>query len=250
MGSPAASGSRNQPVFWAETTARRVRAYFGGELIVDSRQALLVYEKVPVPAYWFPFADVRQEFLAAGDTNSAGTNYWDLTVNGRTESKAARSVSQADGERQVLNGYISFYWSKIDSWFEEDDEVFVHSRDLYSRVDVLHSSRHIRIEVRGVTVADTHRPCLLFETHLPTRYYIPKQDCRMDLLVPSDLHTSCPYKGTASYWSVRSRDELVQDVVWSYPRPIPECSKIENLLSFYNEKVDIYVDGEKETLPH
>jgi len=245
----APSGSRIQPAFWAETTARRVRGYAGGQLIVDSNNAHIVYEKVPFPAYWFPLADVRQEFLHEGETNSAGTTYWDLTIGDRTEVKAARSVAGANDDRQVLNGYICFYWNKLDSWFEEDEEVFVHARDPYTRIDVLRSSRHIRVEVNGTTIADSKRPSLLFETRLPTRYYIPKLDCRMDLLVPSETHTSCPYKGTASYWSVQTSSGLVADVVWSYPRPISDCAKIENLLSFYNEKVDIFIDGEKEERP-
>jgi len=238
-----------QAVFWAETTARRVRGYAGGRLIVDSNSALVVYEKTPYPSYWFPLADVRQEFLHADQTNSAGTTYWDLTVGDRTETRAARSVSGAEDERQVLNGYICFYWNKLDSWFEEDDEVFVHARDPYTRIDVLRSSRHIRVEVNGTTIADTTRPSLLFETRLPVRYYVPKLDCRMDLLIPSEKHTSCPYKGVASYWSVQAGEGLVPDVVWSYPRPISDCAKIENLLSFYNEKVDIYIDGKKEQHP-
>jgi uncharacterized protein (DUF427 family) len=245
----ARPGSRIQTTFWAEATPRRVRGYAGGHLIVDSKNTLVVYEKVPYPAYWFPLSDVRQEFLTAGETNSAGTTYWDLSVGGRTETRAARSVSGAEDERQVLNGYICFYWNKLDSWFEEDDEVFVHARDPYTRIDVLKSSRHIRVEVNGTTVADTTRPSLLFETRLPVRYYIPKVDCRMDLLIPSEKHTSCPYKGEASYWAVQTDQGLVPDVVWSYPRPISDCAKIENLLSFYNEKVDIYIDGDKEELP-
>ncbi len=245
----APPGSRMQAAFWAEATARRVRGYAAGQLIVDSRNALVVYEKVPFPAYWFPLADVRQEFLQAGETNSAGTTYWNLAVGDNIEAKAARLVSGVTDERQVLNGYICFYWNKLDSWFEEDDEVFVHARDPYTRIDVLRSSRHVRVDVNGTTIADSTRPSLLFETRLPVRYYIPKLDCRMDLLVPSETHTSCPYKGIASYWSVQTKEGLVPDIVWGYPRPISDCAKIENLLSFYNEKVDIYVDGEKEERP-
>ena len=124
----APSGSRIQVGFWAEATARRVRGYSGGQLVVDSNNALVVYEKTPYPAYWFPLSDVRREFLQEGETNSAGTTYWDLTVDGRTETKAARSVAEASDERQALNGYICFYWNKLSAWFEEDDEIFVHAR--------------------------------------------------------------------------------------------------------------------------
>jgi uncharacterized protein (DUF427 family) len=98
-------------------------------------------------------------------------------------------------------------------------------------------------------MGETRRPMLLFETGLPTRYYIPKLDVRMDLLEPSDSVTRCPYKGVARHWSARVGDKLVKDIVWSYPAPIPECPKIENLLSFYNERVDLYVDGVLQDRP-
>jgi uncharacterized protein (DUF427 family) len=137
----------------------------------------------------------------------------------------------------------------MDAWFEEDEEVFVHPRDPYTRVDTVHSSRQVRVEIDGVTLGETHRPILLFETGLPTRYYIPKQDVRMDLLEPTESVTRCPYKGVARHWSAQVRDKLIKDIVWSYPAPIPECPKIENLLSFYNEHVDLYVDGVLQERP-
>ena len=90
---------------------------------------------------------------------------------------------------------------------------------------------------------------LLFETGLRTRYYIPKIDVRMDLLEQTATVTQCPYKGNAAYWSARIGDQVFTDIVWSYPFPIPESTKIQNLLSFYNEKTEIYVDGELEQAP-
>ena len=105
------------------------------------------------------------------------------------------------------------------------------------------------MEIDGVTLGETRRPILLFETGLPTRYYIPKLDVRMDLLEPSEYVTRCPYKGVARHWSARVGDKLVKDIVWSYPAPIPECPKIENLLSFYNEHVDLYVEGVLQDRP-
>ena len=125
----------------------------------------------------------------------------------------------------------------------------VHPRDPYHRVDVLNSSRHVKVVIDGTVVAETRRPRLLFETSLPTRYYVPKADVRLDLLEPTDTVTQCPYKGRASYWSVRVGNEVRKDLVWGYPFPIPECSKIENLMCFYNEHVDIYVDGELQERP-
>ena len=146
----------------------------------------------------------------------------------------------------ALNDHVAFEWDAIDHWFEEDDEVFVHPRSPYHRVDVLNSSRHVRVELDGVTVAETRRPRLLFETGLPTRYYIPPDDVRMDLLRPSEKHTQCPYKGTASYLS----SETEEDIAWFYPEPTPEQPRIAGLIAFFNERVDIEVDGEREERPH
>jgi uncharacterized protein (DUF427 family) len=133
----------------------------------------------------------------------------------------------------------------MDAWYEEDEEVFVHARDPHKRVDVLESSRHVVVRVGGEVVAETKRPRLLFETGLPTRYYVPREDVRMELLHPSDRQTQCPYKGTASYLSTESEP----DVAWFYPEPIPEQPRIKDLIAFFNERVDIEVDGEPVERP-
>ncbi|MFP6870456.1 MAG: DUF427 domain-containing protein [Nitrospinota bacterium] len=133
----------------------------------------------------------------------------------------------------------------MDSWHEEEDEIFVHARDPYKRVDALGSSRHIRVLLGGETIAESRSPHLLFETGLPARYYLPEEDVRMDLLVRSERTSGCPYKGKAIYWSAKVNGETFEDVVWSYPDPLPECSKIKGLLAFYPDRVeDIFVDGE------
>jgi uncharacterized protein (DUF427 family) len=151
-------------------------------------------------------------------------------------------LAQASG----LKDHFAFDWNKMDSWSEEDEEIFVHPRDPYKRVDVLQSSRHVCVVVSGQTVADTCRPRLLFETNHPVRYYIPQEDLRMGLLVPSATKSRCPYKGPASYWSVRIGDHVFEDLVWGYMDPIPECPKIKGLLCFFHERgPEIYVDGEK-----
>jgi uncharacterized protein (DUF427 family) len=231
-----------------ERTPRRVRTYFGGRLIADSQHVLLVYETKRPPAYWFPVADVRMEYLEQVH-QSADTIRWRLVVKDRTAQNAARAYIKSAGDRAALESHLTFYWDVMDAWFEEDEQVFVHPRDPYTRVDTVHSSRHVRVEIEGVTLCETCRPILLFETGLPTRYYIPKVEARMDLLEPTDSVTLCPYKGVARYWSARVGDKLVKDIVWSYPAPIPECPKIENLLSFYNEHVDLYVDGMLQDRP-
>jgi uncharacterized protein (DUF427 family) len=228
-----------------ELSPRRVRTYFGGQVIADSQRVVLVYETKRPPAYWFPIEDVRMEFFEEKSQSNAATDIirWRVVVKDRNADNAARAYVKPASERAALEGHITFIWNEMDAWFEEDEEVFVHPRDPYTRVDTVHSSRHVRVEIDGQVLAETRRPVLLFETGLPTRYYIPKQDVRMNLLEHTASTSRCPYKGVATYWSARLGDRTVKDIVWSYPAPIPEIPKIENLLSFYNEHVDIYVDG-------
>jgi uncharacterized protein (DUF427 family) len=132
---------------------------------------------------------------------------------------------------------------------EEDQPVYVHPRDPYKRVDILASSRHVRIELDGVTVAESRQPRILFETSLPPRWYLPLTDFRLDLLRPSDRTTQCPYKGTATYWSVDTGVRVHPDVVWTYRSPLAESQKIAGLAAFYNERVDMYVEGVRQERP-
>ncbi|MGQ0602790.1 MAG: DUF427 domain-containing protein, partial [Anaerolineales bacterium] len=219
----------------------------------DSKRVMLLRASGRLPVYYFPKQDVRADLLTASKhttTDSLGTaSFSNVKANGHTAENAAWTYTKLAKGAPRLKGYVAFEWKKMDAWFEEDEQVYVHARDPYKRIDVCHSSRHIRVVVGGETVADTRRPCLLFETSLPTRYYIPKADVRMELLEPSDAHTRCPYKGAASYYSVKVGDKMFKDLVWYYPVPIPECPKIENLLCFFNEKVDIYIDGELQPRP-
>jgi uncharacterized protein (DUF427 family) len=244
---PAGDAIRVEPI------QRRVRVMFGGLTIADSRRVVLVLEKRRLAVYYFPVSDVRLDLFAATDFKSrhdgkGEATFYSIKVGDRVAEKAAWRYLQP--ERSDLKDYVAFYWDKMDAWFEEDDEVFVHPRDPYHRVDVLNSSRHVKVVVGGEVVAETTRPRLLFETGLPTRYYIPKLDVRQDLLTATNTSTRCPYKGKASYWTVNVGGKEFTDIVWGYPAPIPECPKIENLLCFYDEKVDaVYVDGELQPKP-
>jgi uncharacterized protein (DUF427 family) len=233
---------------------KRVRAFFADTAIADSSRVLLLLEGKHLPVYYFPMDDVRMDLLTPTKKHThcprkGDASYWTIEVGDRRSENAAWSYLDPIAKASEIKGYVAFYWNKLDSWFEEDDEVFVHPRDPNTRVDVLNSSRHVRVDVEGETIADTRRPRLLFETGLPTRYYIPKDDIRMGLMEPTETKTRCPYKGEASYWSVESGGKVLEDLAWSYPQPIPECPKIENLVSFFNEKVDIYVDGELKPRP-
>ena len=232
-----------------EPSARWVRVKFGGEFVADTRKALLVWDNHYIPAYFFPPEDVRREFLAPSGRSQGERTTYHVTVNGRTAENAAWSYTDPSLEHVALKDFVAFRWNKMDAWLEEEEELFVHPRDPHKRVDAIPSSRHVRVEIDGVTVADTQRPLLLFETDLPPRYYLPPEDVRLELLEPTNTRTRCPYKGVASYWSAGINGQNYQDIVWSYPDPIPECPKIAGLLAFFNEKVDLVVDGELQERP-
>ena len=235
-------------VLYFEDSPRRVRAVFGGVTVADSRRAKLLHETGQTPVYYFPEADVRRDLLRpsnrADRTPHRGVeSRWSVTAEDRTADAAAWSYTDPPDSAAFLAGYYAFEWDRMDAWYEEDEQVFVHPRDPYHRVDVRKSSRHVRVAIDGELVAETRQPVLLFETGLPTRYYFPRQDVRSDLLEDSDRHTGCPYKGQASYYSVRTPRRLVRDVVWYYPEPLGEALGIRDRLAFFNERVELDVDS-------
>ncbi|MFD2418832.1 DUF427 domain-containing protein [Amycolatopsis pigmentata] len=234
-----------------ERSVKRVRVVFGGEVVADSVRPLLVWEVPYYPAYYLPREDVRDVLEPTGNTKrspSRGEGRLSTVRVGKHEAVEA-ATEYPDSPIEELRGHVRFDFAAMDAWFEEDEEIFVHPRNPYTRVDILSSSRHIRIEIDGVTVAESTQPRLLFETGLPTRYYLPKTDVRLDLLEPSDTVSRCPYKGEAEYWSVRLGDALHQDVAWFYRTPLPESQKVTGLVAFYDEKVDVFVDGVKQDRP-
>jgi uncharacterized protein (DUF427 family) len=225
-----------------EHGTKRIRAYLGGEVVADTTRPLLVWEKPYFPTYYFPLDDVHTDLLSADgsivESRGDGQSFT-IRAGGKEAVGAALRYEQSPFEE--LREAIRLDWHAIDAWFEEDEQVYTHPRDPYTRVDILTSSRHIRVAGGGVTIADTHRPTLLFETGLPTRYYLPRTHVRMDLFERSDTVSHCPYKGAAEYWSLRTGGGL--DVAWSYRTPLPESQKIAGLIGFYPEKVELYVDG-------
>jgi uncharacterized protein (DUF427 family) len=201
-----------------EDGSKRVRAVLGGAVVADTLRPRLVWENPHYPHYWLPERDVRLD---------------------RIPEAAVRRDDHHDG----LKGHVRLDWAAMDHWFEEDEEVFVHPRSPFTRVDILASSRHVEVEVDGVVVASSRQPRLLFETGLPTRYYLPLTDVRLDLLRPSDTVTHCPYKGSAAYWSVEVGGKVHRDLAWTYRSPLPESQKIAGLVAFWSERVTIRVDG-------
>ena len=230
-----------------EQSDRRVRVMLGGEMVADTSHPLLVWEVPYYPTYYFPGSDVRTDLLVdTGETRRSPSRgdaaQYVVKVNGAEGT----AYTYPEPKIEEIAGHFAFVWKTMDHWFEEDEEVFVHPRDPYTRIDILGSGRRVRVEIDGESVADTTNALFLFETGLPTRYYIPKTDVRFDLLTPTDTQTACPYKGTARYWSVTVDGKTHEDIVWGYDAPLPESQKVTGMVCFYNEKVDVYID---EVLP-
>lgn len=230
-----------------EHGAKRIRAYLGGALVADTTRPLLVWEKPYYPTYYFPAADVRTELLTpdgdvAHSPSRGDARIYSIYAGGQGRPGAALHYERSPFDE--LHDTVRLDWNAMDAWFEEDEEVFTHARDPYTRVDILPSSRRVRVELDGVTLAESTRPRLLFETGLPVRYYVPKTDVRMDLLAPTETTSHCPYKGQAEYWSATIGETVQTDVAWSYRTPLPESQKIAGLICFYTERVGVYVDGQ------
>jgi uncharacterized protein (DUF427 family) len=254
--SPKPAGQFNRArTLYLERTPKRVRAIVGGETVADSRRAMLLQESGLMPVYYFPPEDVRSDLLEPTDKHThcpkkGEASYYTIRAGDREVKNGAWYYPEplADAP-ELLKDAIAFYWSKIDTWMEEDEEVIGHPRDPYHRIDVRRTSRHVKVALEGQLLADTRRAVALFESNLPSRWYIPREDVVAEL-ERSDTGTICPYKGHASYYSVRLDDgELISDLVWYYAEPFSEAAAVAGLLCFFNEKVDIELDGELQEQP-
>jgi uncharacterized protein (DUF427 family) len=234
------------PAGRVEPVPRRVRAVLAGETVVDTTAALYVWEADYYPQYYIPEADVRPGLLVPeGRTQHSERGTVEIhgaRVGDEYRPRAAKVLSESPVPG--LSGTVRFDWPALDAWFEEDEQVFVHPRNPYVRVDALRSTRRVRVELDGLLLAETTSPVMVFETGLPTRYYINRTEIDFASLVESPTVTSCPYKGmTSGYWSVRVGDTIHPDLAWTYDFPTQPLLPIAGLIAFYNEKVDITVDG-------
>jgi uncharacterized protein (DUF427 family) len=245
---------RPEAVLYWEALPYRVRALFEQEAVVDSRAVRLLHETGRLPLFYFPDADVRRDLLepSGRETDEARkgrTRWYSLRVGERVAPDAAWRIERPVESASFLAGHVALVWRALDEWFVEDDQVFGHPRDPYSRIDVYKSSRHVRVLRDGELLAETRRAKMLVETALPVRWYIPPEDVRTDLLVPSSTRTRCAYKGSATHWSVRVGNRVVEDLVWSYPSPQLDAEPVRDLLAFYDERVDVELDGERGERP-
>jgi uncharacterized protein (DUF427 family) len=235
------------PVNHVEPVPRRIRAFVGATPIVDTLAARYVWETPYYPQYYIPLDDVLPGVLVpegqTETTDRGPVELHALKVDGQSRPHAARVLASASVDG--LAGSVRFEWGAADAWFEEDEQVFVHPRNPYVRVDALRSTRAVRVALDGVTLAESSSPVMVFETGLPTRYYLNRTDVDLTRLTNSDTVTSCPYKGTtSSYWSARAGTATRHDVAWAYDFPTRQLLPIAGLVAFYNEKVDLYVGGQ------
>jgi uncharacterized protein (DUF427 family) len=226
--------------------ARRIRAALGAQTILDTTAAQYLWEWPYYPQYQIPLTDIDPAALTVHD------DMRDLPHGtARTVGLAVGEVSRPDAghvyvnsDNPVLVDTVRLQWEALDAWYEEDEQVFVHPRNPYSRVDALRSTRRVRIERAGVLLAESDAPVMVFETGLPTRYYLDRSAVDFARLQPSDTVTACPYKGrTTGYWSVEIDDRHYPDLAWSYDFPTRQLLPIAGLIAFYNERVDVTIEG-------
>jgi uncharacterized protein (DUF427 family) len=240
------------PVNHVEPVPRRVRGFVAGQAVLDTTRALYVWEWPYYPQYYIPLADVDPDLLTSEDHSQhsprGAVDVHRLRVGDIHRPHAAKVL--LDSPLDGLSGTVRFEWAALDAWFEEDERVFVHPRNPYVRVDALRSTRTVRVELEGSVLAESSSPIMVFETGLPTRYYLNRSEIDFTHLIPTDTVTECPYKGTTSgYWSIDVGGAVHPDVAWSYDFPTRQLLPIAGLIAFYNERVDIFVDGHQLQRP-
>jgi uncharacterized protein (DUF427 family) len=256
-----------------EPTAKRIRAVLDGATVLDSTRALLVWEpRRIVPSYAVPVDDVAGEVVPAGAAAAAaadgtGVRMPDVSelpvlspsnpfamhtaeghaadVRAGRQNRPGAGFCPADPD---LAGYVVLDFGAFDAWYEEDELNVAHPRDPFHRIDVLSSSRHVSLELDGQVLAKSSRPMLLFETMLPTRYYLPREDI-LAALVPSGTRTYCAYKGQASYWSATIGGRALPDIAWTYQQPLNDAARVRGLIAFFGERLDVVLDGERLDRP-
>lgn len=240
---------------YLEPTPKRIRVVVADETVADSRRAFILHEAGHQPVYYFPASDVRADLLEPSDRHThcpkkGEASYHTIRVGDNVVEAGAWYYPEVlPGSPPDLAGLIAFYFNRMDKWIEEDEEIFGHPRDPYHRIDVRQSDRLVEVSLDGQVLASTRRASALFESNLPTRWYMPVEDV-VAQLEPSEKTTYCPYKGEASYYSVRLSDGSVgEDLVWYYPDPMMDAARIKGLVCFFSERVDLSLDGEQQERP-
>jgi uncharacterized protein (DUF427 family) len=232
----------------------------GGHTVADSTRATLVWEPRRIlPSYAVPAEDLQCElepahlspededdpaanpYLHGGHPftiHSTGGEALSLRVGDELLEGAAFRPADAD-----LAGLVVLDFHVLE-WCEEDEPIVAHPRDPFHRVDIRRSSRHVRIELDGELLAESSRPHMVFETSLPVRFYLPRADVRLDPQ-PTEKRSRCAYKGEAHYLAVEVNGATRGDLMWSYDHPLPEAAALQDLVAFFDEKVDVTLDGQR-----
>ena len=239
-------------LFW-DPVDYRVRALLGGKTVLDSRRVMMLHETGRLPVWHFPEEDLQVDLEPSSKVISTlekgEIRYRSVRVGERVVPDAVWSYPDPPEEASFLAGYVALEWEAFDAWFVEDEQAFGHPRDPYSRIDVWKTTRNVRVLVDDEAVADSRRAKILFETGLPPRYYLPPEDVRTELLAPSSKKTRCAYKGSASYWHLDVGGRRHNNLVWAYPDPQHDAEPVRDYLCFFNERVDLEIDGELSERP-
>jgi uncharacterized protein (DUF427 family) len=220
---------------------RRVRAELAGGVIFETEAGMLLHETALLPQLYVPIADMDAALLEATDHHThcpfkGDASYHTIRVGDMVRENGVWGYPEPLPAASWLRDYRALYWWAADAWYDEDEQVFVHLRDPFHRVDVRPTRRHVRVMLDGLLLAESDDPTVLSETGLPNRWYLSPDDLRVRL-APSDTTTGCPYKGEASYGSV----DGVDDVAWTYPDPLPDARRIAGLWAFDDTKVRIEI---------
>jgi uncharacterized protein (DUF427 family) len=242
------AGASPKHRIYFEPFAPRIRAIAADRVVLDSTGAHLLYETGISPRVYVPFEDFDASLLERSDRSThcafkGDASYWTVRVGDRVLEDAVWAYESPLPDASWLNGFASLYWDKADAWLVEEERVFSHLRDPYHRVDVAETSRHARVTVGGVVVAESDRAKLLTETGLAPRVYIPSADVRPDLLSRAQRRTTCPYKGEATYWHLRVDDTQVDNAAWSYEAPLPEAIRVQGHVSFDGKGIETELDA-------
>jgi uncharacterized protein (DUF427 family) len=243
-------------------TAKRIRVSLGGRLIFDTTSAVLVWEpRRVVPTYAVPAADLAAELEPAesrplpdpmpkvlGPYNFAAHSCPGRAFSVRADEEVAEAAAFVPDDPKLAGHVVlDFGVTTPFTWMEEGEPVIGHPHDPFKRIDVLRSDRRVVVSHEGQVLADTRRTIALYETSLPTRWYLPRDEVRLDLLQPSRTRTVCAYKGEASYYSLASG--AAADVAWYYPDPLHDAAGVEDHICFFAERTDLSVDGVDQPRP-
>jgi len=237
-------------ILYLEDVPKRIRGVLAGETILDTRRGKMLHETAEFIQWYVPLEDIRTGVLEPSDKRASDrfkgeATFYHVHVGERSERDAAWSYDQPPQGASALRGGVAFDFDRLDAWFEEDDQIFGHPRDPYHRFDCRRTSEHIVVRVGGETIAETHRAIKLFETGIPPRYYIPLDDVKGEALAPSETRTLCPYKGEATYYTVRGGASTETDGAWTLPDPYGEAIAVLGHVSFWGDKTEIEADGKR-----